>query len=201
MQAQHTQEKGERDLERGVWQGFRNQGDSKARSCDATHKTAKSARHAVLFRTHDVSDPDMVKKKKKKKKKELKWGLPCTCLYRSPSHYCLHVWLEEQRSTSAGTQRILVRASHMPAAVDVSHRTVDPRPKNTHPNASFKEVRCSFYEFSKPIRFCSNLIETFFNPFPIRKCKKNWGSPCWFSRWRWSKFPWWHAQFRSGFFY
>ena len=46
----------------------------------------------------------------------------------------------------------------------------------------FKEVRCSFYEFSKPIRFCSNLVETLFNPFPIRKCKKNWGSPCWFSR-------------------
>ena len=35
-----------------------------------------------------------------------------------------------------------------------------------------EEVRCSFYEFSKPIRFCSNLVETFFNPFPIRKCKK-----------------------------
>ena len=40
---------------------------------------------------------------------------------------------------------------------------------------SFKEVRCSFYEFSKPIRFCSNLVETFFNPFPIRKCKKKLG--------------------------
>ena len=64
-----------------------------------------------------------------------------------------------------------------------------------------KEVRCSFYEFSKPIRFCSNLVETFFNPFPIRKCKKNWGSPCWFSRWRWSKFPWLHTHFHSGFFY
>ena len=64
-----------------------------------------------------------------------------------------------------------------------------------------KEVRCSCYEFSKPIRFCSNLVETFFNPFPIRKGKKNWGSPCWFSRWRWSKFPWLHAHFRSGFFY
>ena len=35
-----------------------------------------------------------------------------------------------------------------------------------------KEVRCSFHEFSKPIRFCSNLVEKFFNPFPIRKCKK-----------------------------
>ena len=65
----------------------------------------------------------------------------------------------------------------------------------------FKEVRCSFCEFSKPIWFRSNLVETFFNPFPIRKCKENWGSPCWFSRWRWSKFPWLHAQFRSGFFY
>ena len=43
------------------------------------------------------------------------------------------------------------------------------------PNFSFKEVRCSFYEFSKPIRFCSNLVETFFNPFPIRKCKKKLG--------------------------
>ena len=63
-----------------------------------------------------------------------------------------------------------------------------------------KEVRCSFYQFSKPIRFCSNLVKTFFNPFPIRKRKKNWGSPCWFSRWRWSKFPWLHAHFRSGFF-
>ena len=38
--------------------------------------------------------------------------------------------------------------------------------------STLKEVRCSFYEFSKPIRFCSNLVETFFNPFPIRKCKK-----------------------------
>ena len=64
-----------------------------------------------------------------------------------------------------------------------------------------KEVRCSFYEFSKPIRFCSNLVGTFFNPFPIRKCTKNWGSPCWFSRWRWSKFPWLHVHFRSGFSY
>ena len=35
-----------------------------------------------------------------------------------------------------------------------------------------KEVRCSFYEFSKPIRFCSNLVETLFTQFPIRKCKK-----------------------------
>ena len=41
--------------------------------------------------------------------------------------------------------------------------------------SDFKEVRCSFCEFSKPIRFCSNLVETFFNPFPIRKCKKNGG--------------------------
>ena len=64
-----------------------------------------------------------------------------------------------------------------------------------------QEVRCSFYEFSNPIPFCSNLVETFFNPFPIRKCKKNWGSQCWFSRWRWSKFPRLHTQFRSGFFY
>ena len=61
-----------------------------------------------------------------------------------------------------------------------------------------KEVRCSFNEFSKPIRFCSNLVETFFNPFPIGKCKKN---SCWFSRRRWSKFLWLHAQFCSGFFY
>ena len=72
---------------------------------------------------------------------------------------------------------------------------VDDRLRGDHP----REVRCSFYEFSKPIRFCSNLVETLFNPFPIRKCKKNWGSPCWFSRWRWSKFPWLHAHFRSGF--
>ena len=35
-----------------------------------------------------------------------------------------------------------------------------------------KEVRCSFNEFSRPIRFCSNLAETFFNPFPIRIYKK-----------------------------
>ena len=62
-----------------------------------------------------------------------------------------------------------------------------------------KEVRCSFNEFSKPIRFCSNLVEIFFNPFPIRICKKIGGSPCWFSRWRWSKFLWLHAHFRSGF--
>ena len=41
----------------------------------------------------------------------------------------------------------------------------------------FKEVRCSFNEFSKPIRFCSNLVETliFFNPFSIRRCKKKLG--------------------------
>ena len=38
-----------------------------------------------------------------------------------------------------------------------------------------QEVRCSFYDFSKPIRFCSNLVETFFNPFLIRKCKKKLG--------------------------
>ena len=45
--------------------------------------------------------------------------------------------------------------------------------ENTSRSAeSLKEVRCSFYEFSKPIQFCSNLAETFFNPFPIRKCKK-----------------------------
>ena len=29
--------------------------------------------------------------------------------------------------------------------------------------------------FQKPIRFCSNLVETFFNPFPMRISKKNWG--------------------------
>ena len=40
---------------------------------------------------------------------------------------------------------------------------------------SLKEVRCSFNEFLKPIRFCSNLADTFFNPFPIRKCKKKMG--------------------------
>ena len=57
------------------------------------------------------------------------------------------------------------------------------RGARTH-DPEIKEVRCSFYEFSKPIRFSSNLVETYFNPFPIRKCKKNWGSPCWFSRWR-----------------
>ena len=28
--------------------------------------------------------------------------------------------------------------------------------------------------------------------------QKTLGSPCWFSRWRWSKFPWLHTYFHSG---
>ena len=56
----------------------------------------------------------------------------------------------------------------------------DPRSATLVPDLAnqvwpFKEVRCSFNEFSKPIRFCSNLAETFFNPFPIRICKKKLG--------------------------
>ena len=38
-----------------------------------------------------------------------------------------------------------------------------------------KEARCSFYEFSKPIRFCSNLVETIFNPFSYPKMQKKLG--------------------------
>ena len=63
-----------------------------------------------------------------------------------------------------------------------------------------KEVRSSFNEFSKPKRFCSYLVETFFKPFPFRTCKKKLGVSVMVVKIRWLNYPWLHAHFRSDFF-